>query len=130
MVGSALAVVGLLAGRDLVAMGAELREAGLDSVICTMPPTPRAAPLAEVVAAFEAAGLATESVADPETALARAMRHTEEEDLLVVTGSMTLLPLARDVIEAILDEADTGTSARGDGAAAPSAAWGDATALD
>ena len=74
-------------------------------MIITQPPSPRAAELAPVVEAFTSAGLSVESVADPETALARAMRHTEEEDLLVVAGSMTLLPLARDVIEAILEVA-------------------------
>ncbi|MEZ5381793.1 MAG: Mur ligase family protein [Microthrixaceae bacterium] len=125
VVGSAIAVVGLLAGRDLVAFAGALREAGLDSVICTTPPSPRAAPLSEVAAAFEAAGIATESVTDPETALARAMRHTEEEDLLVVTGSMTLLPLARDIIEAILDEANARTGAPGDADAGSPVGWGD-----
>lgn len=105
VVGSRLAVVGLLAGRDPGAIAEALVEARLDSVILTSPPSPRAADLAEVTQAFRSAGLSVESVVDPETALARAMRHTEEEDLLVVAGSMTLLPLARDVIEAILEVA-------------------------
>ena len=103
VVGSRMAVVGLLVGRDPRLIAEALVQARLDSVILTSPPSPRAADLAEVVAAFTAAGLSVESVVDPETALARAMRHTEEEDLLVVAGSMTLLPLARDVIEAILE---------------------------
>ncbi|MFZ1433379.1 MAG: Mur ligase family protein [Candidatus Microthrix parvicella] len=103
VVGSRMAVVGLLVGRDPRLIAEALVQARLDSVILTSPPSPRAADLADVVAAFTAAGLSVESVVDPETALARAMRHTEEEDLLVVAGSMTLLPLARDVIEAILE---------------------------
>ncbi len=103
VIGARLAVVGLLAGRDPRAFADALLGARLDSVILTRPPSPRAAELAPVVEAFVEAGLSVESVADPETALARAMRHTDEEDLLVIAGSMTLLPLARDVIEAILD---------------------------
>jgi len=105
VIGARLAVVGLLAGRDPLAYAQALLGARLDSVIITQPPSPRAAELAPVVEAFTSAGLSVESVADPETALARAMRHTDEEDLLVVAGSMTLLPLARDVIEAILEVA-------------------------
>ena len=112
VIGSRLAVVGLLAGRDPSAIAEALLEARLDSVILTSPPSPRAADLAEVTEAFRSAGLSVESVVDPETALARAMRHTEEEDLLVVAGSMTLLPLARDVIEAILEVAGHGSDGR------------------
>jgi dihydrofolate synthase/folylpolyglutamate synthase len=96
--GSRLLVLGMLAGREPSEVVEPLAEVGFDSVIVTEPPSPRARPAAEVAAAVREAGLHAEVVADPWTAVERALAHAAEEDLVVVAGSFYLVGPARTVI--------------------------------
>ncbi|MDE3086800.1 MAG: bifunctional folylpolyglutamate synthase/dihydrofolate synthase [Acidobacteriota bacterium] len=96
--GGAVAVVGMLRGRDPSAMFQALAGGGVASVVTCSAPSPRAFPAAELCEAARAAGLeakATESVVDALT-LARPM--VAEDGLLVVTGSLYVVADARAVL--------------------------------
>jgi dihydrofolate synthase / folylpolyglutamate synthase len=97
-VGSRLVVLGMLAGRDPVATVQAISSMRPDLVICTSPGDGRALDPAALAAACARAGLASEQVADPTAAVARALAVSAEEDLVVVTGSFRLLAPARRVL--------------------------------
>lgn len=91
-------VVGMLAGRDptelLDALG--VRQAHL-LVTCT-PPSPRALPAAELAAVAQAMGIPAESAPDIADAIERARAVTDEEDVIVITGSLYTAGAARDAL--------------------------------
>jgi len=96
--GEAQAVVGMLTGRDPVAMLDALLTAGIRSVVACTPRSPRALP-AEVVA--EAAlGLGMEAVVagSPAEAVALAVNRAGEEDRVVVCGSLYVVADARHLL--------------------------------
>jgi dihydrofolate synthase / folylpolyglutamate synthase len=97
-VGSRLVVLGMLAGRDPAAAVSAVSGMRPDLVICTAPDGPRS--LAPEVLAGECsrAGLASERVADPAAAVARALAVAAEEDVVIVTGSFRLIGPARRVL--------------------------------
>jgi dihydrofolate synthase/folylpolyglutamate synthase len=96
--GEAQAVVGMLTGRDPVAMLDALFTAGIRSVVACAPRSPRALP-AEVVA--EAAlGLGMDAVVagSPAEAVALAVNRAGEEDRVVVCGSLYVVADARHLL--------------------------------
>ena len=95
VVGSRIVVLGMLAGRDADAAAEAIAVGRPDLVICTTVAGDRglAAPL--LAAACSRAGLAAEPIAEPATAVQRALATAAEEDLVVVCGSFHLLAEAR-----------------------------------
>ena len=122
--GKAVAVVGMLRGRDPSAMFQALARGGVASVVTCSAPSPRAFGAAELCEAARAAGLearATDTVTDALT-LARPM--TGEDGLLVVTGSLYVVAEARAVL---VPEAAGGSPhgpAAGEAAAGPDSLLG------
>ncbi len=96
--GSRLIVLGVLRGRDPVAAARAVAEIRPDLVICTTVDGERGLDAVELVAACRGAGLATERIADPQSAVARALAIAAEEDAVVVTGSFRLLGPARSAV--------------------------------
>ncbi len=99
-VGSRILVVGMLAGRDPRDVLGPLSEIGLDAVVLTTPPSPRAADPADLLAAARDLGISATVVADPWSAVERALAHAAEEDLVVVAGSFYLVGPAKAVLAA------------------------------
>ncbi|HEX2040934.1 MAG TPA: cyanophycin synthetase, partial [Acidimicrobiales bacterium] len=95
-VDSRVLVMGMLAGRDPVRMIEPYLPVRL--VVACPPPSPRALPAKEVVAAAESLGV--EAVAEPtvEAAVRRALREAGEDELLLVTGSLYVVGSARTVL--------------------------------
>ncbi len=109
--GPKVAVVGLLGGRDPVAMMAELASAGVARVVVCPAPSPRALPVSDLLAAARQVGLVAD-VADSVPAACRiAITHAGEEGLVVVTGSLYVVGEARSIFvapPASATEADLG----------------------
>lgn len=94
--GSRFLVVGLLAQQDPVEMLTALDAPGFDLVVvCTPPGSPRARPAAAVAAVAESLGAAVEVVPDPIEAVGRAVSLADEEDLIVVAGSIYVVGAVR-----------------------------------
>lgn len=90
-------VVGVSKGKDLDGIADEL--APLTArVICTQSTHPRAAPPEEIVPAFLARGLPTETAPDVQTALALARLAAAGDDLICVMGSLFIVAEARESI--------------------------------
>jgi dihydrofolate synthase/folylpolyglutamate synthase len=93
--GTAVAVVGLLSGRDPSAMLAPLFEAGVTTMVACAPDSPRALPAEVVAEAARALGF-TVSVADTVVgAVEEGRRLVPPDGLLVVTGSLYVVADAR-----------------------------------
>ena len=89
-------IIGLLAGRDALAMLDALDATRFDRVITCTPPTARAQPgvtLAE--SARELGCTSIEAIDDVGLALATVLRDAQPEDQIVVTGSIYLVADAR-----------------------------------
>jgi dihydrofolate synthase/folylpolyglutamate synthase len=95
MAGRRIMVVGLLGGRDPREMLEAFELAQADLVLCCTPDSPRAVPAAELAVVAGEMGLDAEVVADPAEAIDRARAMAEEEDLILVTGSLYLVGAAR-----------------------------------
>jgi dihydrofolate synthase/folylpolyglutamate synthase len=96
--GDAHAVVGMLSGRDPVAMLEALLTAGVRSVVACSPHSPRA--LAAEVVAEAAAGLGMEASAasSPSEAVATAVARAGPDDRIVVCGSLYVVADARRLL--------------------------------
>lgn len=95
VVGSRYLVVGLLAQQDPEEMLAALDVTGFDLVVTCTPPSPRGRPAADVAALVATMGIAVEAVPDPIQAVARAVSLADEEDLVVVAGSIYVIGQVR-----------------------------------
>ena len=93
--GSAVAVVGMLSGRDPSAMLAPLADAGVRVVVACRPESPRAMPASEVADAARALGLAVHTEPDVRDALRLARSLVEADGLVVVAGSLYVVGAAR-----------------------------------
>lgn len=93
--GSRILVVGMQSGRDLVGV-LDAFEAGTAArvVACTAPTT-RGVPAADVAAAAVAVGATAEVCEDPAEALMRAQDQAGADDLIMVTGSFTVVGAAK-----------------------------------
>ena len=64
-------------------------------------PGPRGLAAADIAAAALQLGLAAEVVNDPSSAVARAMVVADEDDLVVISGSIRMVPAARGALAAL-----------------------------
>lgn len=93
-------VLGMLSDKDVEGVVAELAPVS-DHVVVTAPPDGRssAAPAERLEKALRATGLTTvETAADVESAIELASGLTEEEDAVVVTGSLSTVGVARTAL--------------------------------
>jgi dihydrofolate synthase / folylpolyglutamate synthase len=95
VLGRRILVVGMLAQQDPVEMLAAVHVNRFDLVVACTPDSPRARPAHEVAEAAEAAGVAVEVVPDPVQAVANAVALADEEDLVVVAGSIYVVGAVR-----------------------------------
>jgi dihydrofolate synthase/folylpolyglutamate synthase len=96
--GGAVAVVGMLHGRDPVAMIEALAEGGVATVVACTAPTPRAVPAGTIAEAARAAGLDAVMADGAGEALTLARGRVPDDGLLVVTGSLYVVAEARGVL--------------------------------
>jgi dihydrofolate synthase/folylpolyglutamate synthase len=89
-------VVGLLGGRDPVAMLTALEATRFDEVIACTPPTARARPAHAVAAAASTLGCPVRTIGLVSDALQTLLREAALDDQIVVTGSIYLVAEARD----------------------------------
>jgi len=88
-------VFGTLSNRDPASLLAPIARAGVDSVYCCEPPTPRALAATTVAAAARRLGVHARVVPDPGDALDAALDDASGDDLVVVTGSFYVVGAAR-----------------------------------
>jgi dihydrofolate synthase / folylpolyglutamate synthase len=93
--GTAVAVVGMLAGRDPSAMLAPLRSAGVSAVVACAPVSPRALPVEVVAEAARSLGFAVTEAGSVARAVDAARETAGEDGLVVVTGSLYVVADAR-----------------------------------
>jgi len=93
--GATVVVVGMLNGRDPLAMVAALAPTGATTVIACQPVSPRAMPAADVAAAARALGLTAHEEPDVLDALRLARGLVDADSLVVVAGSLYIVGTAR-----------------------------------
>ncbi len=98
--GDAIAVVGMLTGRDPVAMLESLLTAGVRRAIACAPRSPRALPATVVAEAASGLGMAVEIVDAPADAVAAAIARSGPEDRVIVCGSLYVVADARRLLGA------------------------------
>ena len=94
-------VVGLLREKDPGEMLAALEVAGVERLVCTRPPTPRALDPLAVADAAMALGVDAERIdvyGDVDDAVRRAREITPADGQIVVTGSLYVVGAARAVL--------------------------------
>jgi dihydrofolate synthase/folylpolyglutamate synthase len=96
--GGAVAVIGMLQGRDPSAMLDALAAGGVQSVVACTAPSPRAVPSAEIAEAARALGLRAVSTESAVDAMALARPQAPKDGLLVVTGSLYVVAEARSLL--------------------------------
>ena len=95
VVGSRYLVFGCLAQQDPAEMLAALEVNRFDLVVVCTPDSPRGLAAEKVAGVVDGAGVAVEVVADPVQAVARAVALADEEDLVVVAGSIYVVGAVR-----------------------------------
>lgn len=93
--GRAVAVVGMLTGRDPSAMLEPLAAAGVRDIVACEPDSPRAMPVAAVAEAGRALGLVVYEEPDVRDALRVARGMVDADGLVVVAGSLYVVGTAR-----------------------------------
>ena len=96
--GEAQAVVGMLTGRDPVAMLGPLLGAGIRSVVACAPDSPRAVPAQVVAEAASALGMAATVATTPGDAVRVAVGRAGPDDRVVVCGSLYVVAEARRLL--------------------------------
>ncbi len=96
--GTRRCVVGMLSGRDVTEMVAPLVEVGFREFFCCAPSSPRAVPAAQVAEALRSLGAVAYEHPGSATALAHARERSDDDDLIVVTGSLYLVGEVRGEI--------------------------------
>ncbi len=97
VVGPKVAVVGLLGGRDPIAMLAALASAGVSRVVACPAPSPRAMPVSDLLAAAHQVGLIADPADSVPAACELATSRAGESGLVVVTGSLYVVGEARSI---------------------------------
>jgi dihydrofolate synthase/folylpolyglutamate synthase len=92
------AVVGMLRGRDPVAMLEALLTAGVRSVVVCAPDSPRALPVEVVAEAARGLGMEVATAASPTEAVALALGRAGPDDRVVVCGSLYVVAEARAML--------------------------------
>jgi len=95
---SRILVVGMLRGRDPDEMLRALEADRARLVVACPPPSPRALPAEEVAAAAERLGVATALAPTPAAAVARALYDAQDDDLILVCGSLYVVGAARTAL--------------------------------
>ena len=90
-----VAVLGCLRGRDPRELLAALRTDRLETVVACSPPSPRALPADDIAGAAAVLGIDATTAESVESALDDAMRRASAEDLVLVTGSLYVVGVAR-----------------------------------
>jgi dihydrofolate synthase/folylpolyglutamate synthase len=93
--GRRVLVIGLLRGRDPAAMLEAFDARRADLLIACTPPSPRALPAEELAAVARLVPVLTEVIADPATAVDRALAVSTDDDVVLVAGSLYLVGAAR-----------------------------------
>ena len=96
--GKTVAVVGMLEGRDPLAMIEALVPAGVRAVIACPAPSPRAMSTRSIVEAARAAGLECETATSTADALERARGRVGPDGRVVVMGSLYVVAQARPLL--------------------------------
>ena len=96
--GTRIIVLGALAGRDPDRAVAAVSELRPDLIVCTSLEGSRGVAGGVLAAACDRRGIASEVVADPSSAVARALALAAEEDVVLITGSFRLVEPARLVV--------------------------------
>lgn len=96
--GETIAVVGMLTGRDPVAMFDALLTAGVRSVVVCTPRSPRALPVEVVAEAAAGLGMEVVVVPAPADAVGVAVDRAGTDDRVVVCGSLYVVADARRVL--------------------------------
>jgi dihydrofolate synthase/folylpolyglutamate synthase len=96
--GEAVAVVGLLSGRDPSAMLDALLTAGIRSVVTCVPNSPRAMPATVVAEAAAALGMEVTVGASPSEAVREAVERAGPDGRVVVCGSLYVVAEARSMM--------------------------------
>ena len=96
--GEAQAVVGMLTGRDPMAMLEALLGAGVRSVVACIPDSPRALPAEVVAEAARALGMEATVVTSPGDAVRLAVERAGAEGRVVVCGSLYVVAEARHLL--------------------------------
>ncbi len=91
-------VLGTLGPREPVEVVDELRAMNPDLVVCCTAPSPRAVPAADLASMVASRGLDVEVVPDAEEAVRRAVALSDDDDLVLVTGSFYVLSSARTAL--------------------------------
>ncbi len=91
-------VVGLLEGRDPEVFLAAAGVGPGDVVVACPAPSPRTQPAEALAAAATARGAQAEAAPDVETATVRALALADEDDLVVVTGSVYVVGPVRELL--------------------------------
>ena len=99
--GSRILVIGMLRGKSPREFLEPFAASGWDVVIAASLPGPRGLAAADIAAAALQLGLAAEVVNDPSSAVARAMVVADEDDLVVISGSIRMVPAARGALAAL-----------------------------
>ena len=93
--GETIAVVGMLTGRDPIAMLDALVSAGVRSVIACAPDSQRAQPAGVIASAAASLGMQAEVAATPAEAVRWAVEQSGPDDRVVVCGSLYVVADAR-----------------------------------
>jgi dihydrofolate synthase/folylpolyglutamate synthase len=93
--GRAVAVVGMLTGRDPSAMLEPLAAAGVREIVACEPESPRAMPVGELAEAGRALGLAVHEEPDVRAGLRAARGMVDADGLVIVAGSLYVVGTAR-----------------------------------
>jgi len=107
--GETVAVIGMLSGRDPLAMLSGLLPAGVRRVVACQPNSPRAMPVRDVAEAGRALGLTVLEEPHVLDALSTARGLVDAEGLVVVAGSLYVVGDARaEVLSGVVDWEDAG----------------------
>jgi dihydrofolate synthase/folylpolyglutamate synthase len=96
--GEARAVVGMLTGRDPVAMLEALAAADVGSVVACAPDSPRALPAEQVAEAAVQVGMEAVVAASPGDAVRQAIGRSGPDDRVIVCGSLYVVAEARRLL--------------------------------
>ncbi len=94
--GRHLLVMGMLRGRDPIAMFDALQASGADLVLACTPPSPRALPAEELAAIGRSHGVPIEAAGTPIDAIERALMLADDDDAIFVVGSLYIAGEVRD----------------------------------
>ena len=96
--GGSTAIVGMLSGRDPVAMLEPLRDAGFASLVACAPDSPRALPAEVVAEAGAGLGMDVVVAPSPAGAVSDALARAGADDRLAVCGSLYVVADARELL--------------------------------